>query len=287
VKHLGESGKDPEIELDRAYLDYAFADAFAVRVGHATLPLSRGTLLSSNDVFLEDALVTGSAAKLFSSDSQMQVQLRGDVGGGLVSYYAAVAGGWSRGAVLRSADVGGVVGRGEPLLVARAELALPGFTGPLESDPGTGRHVSFGASFANQSSIQYAEAGGHEDRRLLSADFTARVGSFSAVAEADTWRVDSTVPTVDARQWGGFAQTAWYIAALRLEPSLRYDRLQESAAPAARQDTLTLGGTWYAPGNGARLAVNWMHRSLGDRSSSRPADASRRDMLQVGGQISF
>lgn len=290
ARDLGRTGKERETRLDRAYVEWAFADALTVRFGQSSLPLSRGSLLSSNDVFLEDAEVVDAAGKVFFGTRPVHLQVRGRLLGGVVSYHAALADRWGPSDPVEADGApGGLVRRYEPLVVLRTEVAVPGFTQGLEEgEPGEGRRLSVGASFASQSSIAYVQAGGREDRRFVSADLTARVGPFSGVLEVDAWRVRSTdagVGTVSP--WGWYGQVAWYVDRLRLEPALRYDRLQELGARGAFQEAVSLGLTWYVRGDDAKVAVNWTSRSFGPLADDRLDRASRRDLLEIGGELAF
>jgi hypothetical protein len=289
AEHLGQDARKPAVKLDRAYVEYAFAGALALRAGRAKLPLSRGSLLSSSDVFLRDAATVDAMDDLFGDDTQRNVQLRGTLNGGVVGYAAAVAEGWRRGEAIHRTAGAGFVEAAQPLLVARLDLAVPGFTQPLEETrPGAGRRVSFGWSFSTQRGIRYAGGGGEEDRALFSMDVTARLGPFSAVVEGDAWRIQSSVPDVGAKSpFGGYAQLAWLVAGPRLEPKVRYDALQESADPAATQQTLSLGVNWYPRRDGARVAVDLVHQEFGATSKGRLDQASARDLVQVGAEVSF
>ena len=277
------------MKLDRAYVDYAFADALAVRAGRAKLPLSRGSLLSSNDVFLRDAATVDAIDDLYVDDTQRNVQLRGTLSGGVLGWAAAVAEGWRRGEAIHGTAAAGFVEASQPLLAGRIELAVPGFAQPLEdTGPGSGRRISFGWSFSTQRGIRYAGGAGEEDRTLASMDVTARLGPFSAVVEGDAWRIHSTVPEVGARSpFGGYAQLAWFVSGPRLEPKVRYDALQESADPAAHQQTISLGVNWYPRRDGARLALDLVHQEFGAASKGRLDQASARDLVQVGAEVSF
>ena len=289
AENLGRTHRSPTLEIDKAYADWTFAEVFAVRVGRAQLPLSRGVLLSSSSVFIDEAKVTDEASDVFEDDDQLQLQLGGRVLDGVLSYYAAIANGWSQGAELDDFDQGGTVLRGQPLLVARAELALPGFAQPLaQTRPGKGRRISIGGSFSTQRGIRYAGLEGHEDRTLAAIDVTARVDAFSAIVEGIAWRVDSTLPKVGhVRPWGWYAQTGWYVHALRLEPIVRYEHLREGAEAGASQQAISFGTTWYVLRDGAKLQVNYVHRTFGPESHDRLKRAGSRSLLELGTELSF
>ncbi len=287
AKNLGRTHRSPTLEIDKAYADWTFAEAFAVRIGRAQLPLSRGVLLSSSSVFIDESKVTDEASDVFEDDDQLQLQLGGRVLGGVLSYYASIANGWSRGAEIDDFDQGGTVRRAHPLFVARAELALPGFAQPLaQTRPGKGRRISIGGSLSTQRGIRYAGPEGHESRTLAAIDVTARVDAFSAVVEGNAWRVDST-RVGRVRPWGWYAQTGWYVHALRLEPIVRYEHFREGAEAGASQQALSFGTTWYPLGNGAKLQVNYVHRTFGPESHDRLKRAGCRSLLEFGTELSF
>jgi phosphate-selective porin len=290
AEHLAQDGRAPLVKLDRAYVEYAFADPFAVRVGRAKVPLSRGSLLSSNDVLLRDAAVVSAIDKLFVDDTQLALQVKGSAGAGVLSWAAALGEGWRRGDPIHGTAAVGTVQGASPLLVVRAELALPGFAQPLEATaPGRGRRVSIGASLSTQRDIRYAGGTGAEDRSLASLDLTARAGPFSAVVEADAWRVASTAAAVGTkRPSGGYAQLAWFVAGPSLEPAIRYDAYNEDAAePGAYQRALSLGVNWYPRRDGVKLALDLVRSELGPRSHDRLAQARHRDVVQLGADVSF
>jgi phosphate-selective porin O/P len=287
AEHLGQDAREPKMKLDRASVDYAFARALVVRAGKAKVPMSRGSLMSSNDVFLRDPAVVSAIDDVFVDDTQWNLQLRGSAG--VLSWAAAVAQGWQQGDPVHKTAGATTVASSEPLLVGRVELALPGFAQPLEETrPGSGRRISLGASYSSQRGIQYAGGAGAEDRQLASLDLTMRVGAFSAVGEADGWLVESTVPAVGTKTpFGGYGQVAWFISGVRLEPAVRYDTYWDQAERGADQRTLTLGLNWYARPERLRVAVEWATTQFGPQSADRLEGASNRTRLQFGADFSF
>jgi len=152
-----QKGHDDEVELFYAYLDYRFLDEFAVRVGKADLPYSRISLSSSSrQLLIERPAFTEAAKKVFDEFEQPNLLLHGQFLEGILAYNLAYGDGWEEGKTLRA---GNTVHTAGPLFVGRIELSPPGWIEEKKSDAylGIGRHLTLGAHYAIQDSIEYRE----------------------------------------------------------------------------------------------------------------------------------
>ena len=289
-----QKGHDDKIQLFYAYLDYTFLKELALRGGKAKLPYSRVSLTpSTSQLLIETPVSTEAAKKVFSSYYQPHLLLHGKFLGGILAYKGACGDGWEGGKTLRA---GNTVHKANPLFVGRIEFSPPGWIEKRQSDAhlGQGRHLTLGANYAIQDSIEYREIAFEEDRDLLGFDLSGHWKGITAQFEYNQWRQDFAEPAkrnVEPRGW--YLQGGYFIGAIQgrninLEPAVRYEEYdQDSNAKHKKEKLWTVGLNWYAKGHTLKVGANWVHTTFEKQASGRLVRDDEQDIFQVQAQLYF
>jgi phosphate-selective porin OprO/OprP len=287
---LGQNGRPNQVTVSDAAVEWRPADEFSLRVGRAKLPLTRAGLTSSaRQLFVERPLSVEAARGLYDGSNQPNVLVRSRLLDGAIVLYAAVADGWSTNAVIYSSGPVKTVRTSDPLVLGRIELSPPGMSERHKSDShtGQGKHLTLGVDAAMQKNIEYTEAVGQEDRRLVGVDLSSHVGPLTLQGEARWWEITSSIPSHGTvRPYGVYGQAAYYLGVLGLEPCVRYELwVEDSARAGARQKVLTLGLNAYLQRHSAKLQAAWVHQTFEAAATGALPGADAADVLQVQAQL--
>lgn len=276
----GDSART-DMKVLYAYLDYKFADPFALRFGNAKLPYSRVSLTSSSrQLLVERPASTEAAKKVFGDYYQTNVLLHGKLGGGLFGYAAALADGANDAENTES----------DPYLGGRVVFSPPGWVEKGQSDAhlGKGRHLAFGLSYGQQQGQKTIGATTETDRSLQGADVSFHLGGLSAQAEYIAWEVEPTVgATTEPEGW--YVQAGYLIPGTGFEPALRYEKFdRDTNAATDKEDTITTAGfNYYLKGHSMKIGVNWVRTELGAGNLAAATADDKRDVVQVQTQLYF
>jgi hypothetical protein len=286
---VGQKNRPNAVTVTDAAVEWRAAEWFALRVGRAKLPITRSGFTSSARQLLVDRPLSVDAARgLFDEVNQPNLLLRSRLFGGAVALYAAAADGWNGTGPYASAP-GKTVRTSHPAVVARVELSPPGLAEAHKSDAhlGEGRHLTLGADAAIQEGIQYGDADGKEDRRLVGVDLSGHVGPLTVQGEARWWEIRSTVASRGTvRPYGVYAQAGYYVAPVGLEPVARYELyVEDSTRSGARQNVLTVGLNAYLHRHSAKLQLAWVHRSFEAHAAGVLPGQDAADVVQAQAQL--
>lgn len=301
----GQSGRpssttDGSIRLQNAFIDYKISDTATIRLGKAKLPYSRSAAMHySKQLFVEFASSVNGAKALFGDYFQPQAALSGGFMRDTLGYGLFVADGWEAGTNLNGKDdKDGKVYKSAPLYGARLDYSPPGFVEAGRSDAhlGKGRHLTFSAARAAQRDIEYSTYNGaastdSEDRTLTVLDVSGHLGGLTAQAEYLAWAIEYTRPGLPKkRPKGWYAQAAYFINGLNIEPVARYESYDQDSAFAEKKETNgTLGVNWYLKGHSLKASFNWIHSAYDDNAVSAlivsGAKARTRDRYQLEVQL--
>lgn len=289
-----KAGNANEVKVHYAYVEWEPSDAFGVSAGKEKLPYSRVSLTTSaRRLLVENPVSTEDAKKLFGPASsepyyQPRIEVKGKFLEGAFAYTLAVADGWQSG---EAVETGLTVFRSKPLVVGRVEASPPGLAEGKKSDAhlGKGRHLTFGADFANQGPIEYKENGFKEKRTLWGLDLSGHYEGFTAQLEYNAWKTSSTDPSIaTTKPKGWYAQAGYFIAGPNIEPAVRYELYdQDSAVSGKKERDTTLGANWYLKGHSMKIGLNWVHTKFDGNATGRLANDDKKDVYQLQGQIYF
>ncbi|HET9597763.1 MAG TPA: porin [Anaeromyxobacteraceae bacterium] len=286
---VGQKNRPNAVTVTDAAVEWRAAEWFAMRVGRAKLPITRSGFTSSARQLLVDRPLSVDAARgLFDDVNQPNLLLRSRLLGGAVALYAAVADGWN-GTGPYSSSPGKTVRTSHPAVVARVELSPPGLTEAHKSDShlGEGKHLTVGADAGLQEQIQYGDATGKEDRRLVGVDLSSHVGPLTLQGEARWWEIRSVGSTRGTvKPYGVYGQAGYYIAPIGLEPVARYELyVEDSTKSGARQTVLTVGLNAYLHRHSAKLQLAWVHRAFEAHATGVLPGQDAADVAQAQVQL--
>lgn len=301
----GQAGRtssttDGSARLQNAFIDYKLSDTATIRFGKAKLPYSRSAATHySKQMFVELASSVDGAKAQFGDYFQPQAALSGGFMGDTLGYGLFVADGWEAGANLNGKDdKDGKVYRSATLYGARLEYSPPGFveTGRSDAHLGKGRHLTFSATGAAQKNIEYSTfngiaSTGSEDRTLTVFDVSGHLSGFTGQAEYLASAIEYTGHGLaKKRPKGWYAQAAYYINNVNIEPAVKYEIYdQDALAPEKKETNRTLGVNWYLKGHSLKASFNWIHSVLEDNAVSgltvSGAKARTRDRYQLEAQL--
>lgn len=294
------STTDGSVRLQNAFIDYKLYDAATFRFGKAKLPYSRSAATHySKQLFVELPASVDGAKTLFNDYFQPQAALSGGFMADSLGYGLLIADGWEAGTNLNGKDdKEGKVYKSAPLYGARAEFSPPGLVEAGRSDAhlGKGRHLTFSATVASQRDIEYSTYNGassddSEDRTLVVFDVSGHLNGLTGQAEYLAWTIEYTKPGLaKKRPKGWYAQAAYLVNGLNVEPVFRYESYdQDSAFTEKTEKNRTIGVNWYLKGHSLKASLNWLHSIYDDNAISSAnvsgAKARTRDRYQLEVQL--
>jgi phosphate-selective porin OprO/OprP len=282
-------GGGVNFDIHYAFLDYKFADPFHLRFGEYKLPLSRVSLTSSARQLLVERPASTEAAKSFFGDyEQTNLQAYGKFADGAFKYYLAIGDGSAAPAAGTATNATGV--ESDAAFVGRLEFSPPGWAekGMSDAHLGKGRHLTFGLHTGQQKGLKSLTAATETDRSLLGADVSFHLGGFTAQAEYNTWKTETT-GAADVEPEGWYVQLGYLIPGTSIEPAVRYEVFdRNSNATTDREDKITTAGfNWYFKGHSMKLGVNWVRTEFGRGNLTGSSPDDTQDVYQVQTQIYF
>lgn len=282
-------GGGVNFDIHYAFLDYKFADPFRLRFGEYKLPLSRVSLSSSSKQLLVERPASTEAAKSFFGDyEQTNLQAYGKLADGVFNYYLAIGDGTAAPASGTATNATGV--ESDVAFVGRVELSPPGWVEKGKSDAhlGKGKHLTFGLHAGQQKGLKSLTSATETDRSLFGGDVSFHLGGFTAQAEYNTWKTETTgAANVEPEGW--YVQLGYLIPGTSFEPAVRYETFdRNSSGTTDREDKITTAGfNWYFKGHSMKLGVNWVSTEFGrgNLTGSNPDD--KQEVFQIQTQVYF
>jgi phosphate-selective porin len=271
-----------------AWANYKFADPLSITFGKIKLPYSRVSLTpATKQLLIERPFSTEAAKTLFDDYFQANLSLNGKLAGGTIAYSLAAADGWEPGATVS----GNRVHKSGLLYLGRLELSPPGWVEKSKSDAalGKGRHLSLGVNAAAQNGIEYASNAFEEDRTLWGADLSGHWQGLTAQVEYNAWKEDYSDPSkVMKEPKGWYAQVAYFIPGVNVEPAIRYEIYeQDSNKSDTEQRTVTAGINWYLKGHDVKLSANYARTEFEKNANGFLANDDKQNIFQLQGQMMF
>ncbi len=270
-----------------AFAEWKIAgDSLMLDAGLYYVPIARGVLNSSSSNLSFDTPTFGTQQNTFEQSSggrDVGVGLKGYIAGDHLEYRAGVFSGQR----LPAGPAGPAGARNSPRFAARIQYDVldpeKGYT-YTGTNRGTRRILAVGAWGDTQGDFQAAGAD-------VFADIP--IGKDAVSAETDYQCYDGgkqfvqvagavTTPLLP-KQEAIYAQAGYYLAALRLQPFLRYERLhfQDAAFQTGNQRRYSGGLNWYLSGQNLK-ATAFYERIVPE---VKPAAASIKDTHHIGVQL--
>ncbi|MCH8991584.1 MAG: hypothetical protein IIA44_07550 [Acidobacteria bacterium] len=269
-----------------AFVNYQLlAPAMELRAGLVKLPFSRGALVSSSRILLiERAFNSSTAAATYGRYITPCLTLHGRLRQGRIGYSVAVMDGFQAGDSDSRFSGTTVTASDNPGFVARFEYSPGSWIEGRQSDShlGVGRHLTVAANAALQRGIEFET--GRENRLVMGGDISFHRQALSL--QVEYLRVDRDGPS-DLSPAGWYIQAGYYLAALKLEPALRYERFDADLPDGSDVTTVhTVGLNWYRHGHDLKFAANIVHSRF--QGAVRQIDTSAsRTVVQVQSQMYF
>lgn len=282
-----------QVNILFSYMEWLASPGFGLMIGKEKLPFSRISLSSTFvQLFIERPVSSETAKKAFGKTDVVyhnpKLEARGGLLEGVVRYYASVSEGWTVGEPIQSNRT---VYKGGLLYAGRLELAPPDWVEAIRSDAhiGRGKHLSFGIDYAVQPTIIYNETDYKEKRALWSVDLSGHYKGFTGQIEYNEWRADSEDPAIaDTNPKGWYAQAAYIILPLYIEPAVRYEVFdQDSKNSGKKERTTTLGVNWYLKGHSLKSSLNWVHTKYDVNATGKLPGDDDKDIYQLQAQMLF
>ena len=280
----GQRGSSAGAELNYAFVNYRLAPSIEVRAGLVKLPYSRSALVSSSRLLLiERTQTVNTAASAFGSYIAPHLALHGRWHTGAIGYSLALMDGLQPGDADRLSGQN-VSASGTPGLVGRFEISPDGWVEGGESDShlGVGRHLTVGVNGALQSGIEFGAA--TEDRLVIGGDISFHQSGVSFLSEylrVNRNGADDVAPA------GWYTQVGVYIADLKLEPAVRFERYDADLPGGSDVTTAYTGGlNWYRHGHDLKIMANVVHSRF-QRAVREQDGAGSRTLLQLQNQMYF
>ena len=280
-----QQGKNPEVILGYALLNYRFCAALNLQFGLAKLPYSRGLLASSSQQLLIERAAIADLAGRFYKYFAPHLVLHGKLSDGTLAYHLTLTDGLQAGDSDRAFSGQTVQQTGNPVTALRIELSPPGWVEKRQSDAhlGTGRHLSLGLNGVWQDGLELTTIG-RERRLLLGADLSFHRESLSLGAEYLYMQRESTTRVEPA---GWYLQAGYFIKSRNLEPAARIGLVDKNTnTPDAKTRIFTAGLNWYIEAHALKLQSNITHYRFG-KNAREVSDKSSKTIFQLQNQIYF
>ncbi|MBI5970217.1 MAG: hypothetical protein HY884_03600 [Deltaproteobacteria bacterium] len=290
-----KTGNSNAVIVHTAYVEWEPIEPVSVIFGKEKLPYSRVSLTSSSKrLLVENPASTEAAKKLFGKTDpyyQPKFAVKGKILDGVIAYEAAVADGWANGEAVQTTPARAVY-KSKPLYVARVEFSPPNFVEGKKSDAhlGSGRHLTLGLNYANQSSIEYSTTADNRESRILKGlDLSGHYNGLTAQFEFNEWKVETSDRAVaNSHPKGWYAQAGYFIEGINIEPAARYEIYNQDSKQRdmAEKDT-TLGVNWYGKGHSLKAGLNWVNTKYETFAGGRLTNANKKNVYQLQAQMYF
>lgn len=285
--NINQDQADADVQLEAGFIDLTISEEHFLMIGLYDVPFSRGLLTGdSRLLFMDRGIIINELAGLGLVDNTVGVMAHGRPAGGKYEYAIGISDNRAFDADASFGSTGSNQLMPAGRLVANLLDPAPvdGYGDYRASYIGEGERLALGTNIASLGGA--TNGAGSIDIFAIGFDLFGNLGPWTYQGEFDTVRKNQTTGTgSDSRTSGWYLQTGYVLpfevpfagSNLKLEPTLRYQKLEPDSEVANDRSTWTsVGMNAYLKGHNLKLQMDFTMKD-----EQGPELANNTFMVQV------